>query len=44
MHARLLAGAEREAAWTLLEAQFPGYRAYERAAGRSIRIFRLDAR
>lgn len=39
--ARLLDGAEREAAWPILEAQWPGYRAYESKAGREIRIFRL---
>jgi deazaflavin-dependent oxidoreductase (nitroreductase family) len=44
VHARLLDGAEREAAWAALEAQFPGYREYERVAGRSIRIFSLDPR
>lgn len=32
---------EREAVWARLEAQWPGYRAYERASGRVIRIFRL---
>jgi deazaflavin-dependent oxidoreductase (nitroreductase family) len=39
--ATLLTGAEREAAWPVLEAQFPGYRDYERQAGREVRIFRL---
>ena len=39
--ATLLDGAEREAAWPVLEAQFPGYRDYERQAGREVRIFRL---
>jgi deazaflavin-dependent oxidoreductase (nitroreductase family) len=42
--AYLLDGAERTAAWPVLEAQFPGYRAYERQAGREIRIFRLVRR
>jgi deazaflavin-dependent oxidoreductase (nitroreductase family) len=37
----LLSGAEREAAWPILEAQWPGYRDYERQAGREVRIFRL---
>ena len=39
--AHLLTGAEREAAWPILEAQWPGYRDYERQAGRQVRIFRL---
>lgn len=37
----LLQGADREAAWPILEAQWPGYRDYERQAGREVRIFRL---
>lgn len=37
----LLTGAEREAAWPILEAQWPRYRDYERQAGREVRIFRL---
>ena len=37
----LLSGPEREAAWPILEAQWPGYRDYERQAGREVRIFRL---
>jgi deazaflavin-dependent oxidoreductase (nitroreductase family) len=40
----LLAGAEREASWPTLEAQWPGYRDYERQAGREVRIFRLVPR
>jgi deazaflavin-dependent oxidoreductase (nitroreductase family) len=39
--AQLLAGDEREAAWTEMEAQWPGYRRYEETSGRQIRIFRL---
>jgi deazaflavin-dependent oxidoreductase (nitroreductase family) len=39
--AQLLAGAQRAAAWPVLEAQWPGYREYERRAGRELRIFRL---
>lgn len=39
---RLLDGSERVAAWPVLEAQFPGYREYERMSGREIRIFRLE--
>ena len=44
VHARLLDGDEREAAWELLEAQFPGYREYEKQAGRRVRIFELRPR
>ncbi|MBO9577522.1 MAG: nitroreductase family deazaflavin-dependent oxidoreductase [Microbacteriaceae bacterium] len=39
--AELVVGAEREAIWVDLEAQWPDYRAYERDAGRELRIFRL---
>jgi deazaflavin-dependent oxidoreductase (nitroreductase family) len=42
VHARLLEDAERDAAWALLEAKFPGYRKYETAANRRIRIFSLE--
>lgn len=35
---------EREAAWTRIEAQWPGYRAYERDSGRVVRLFRLQRR
>ena len=41
MRAELVLGAARESLWTRLEAQWPGYRAYERDAGRELRIFRL---
>lgn len=41
VRAELLDGADRDAAWPILEAQWPGYRSYEQAAGREIRIFRL---
>jgi deazaflavin-dependent oxidoreductase (nitroreductase family) len=44
VRAQLLDGAERVAAWALLEAQFPDYRGYERMAGRPVRIFRLIPR
>jgi deazaflavin-dependent oxidoreductase (nitroreductase family) len=36
--------AEREATWTKLEANWPGYRGYERTAQRELRIFRLTPR
>jgi deazaflavin-dependent oxidoreductase (nitroreductase family) len=44
VHAELLDAAEREAVWPKLEAQFPGYRKYETAGGRELRIFRLTPR
>lgn len=44
VHAELLDDAEREAAWPILEAQWPGYRRYEGQAGRVLRIFRLIPR
>ncbi len=40
--ATLLTGAEREQAWERLDDVLPGYRRYERAAGREFRVFRLD--
>lgn len=36
--------AEREATWAKLERNWPGYRGYERTAGRELRIFRLTPR
>jgi deazaflavin-dependent oxidoreductase (nitroreductase family) len=33
---------ERDAAWDLIQAQWPGYRAYERDSGRVVRLFRLQ--
>ena len=33
--------AERDAVWARIERQWPGYRSYERASGRTVRIFRL---
>ena len=39
--AQLVADDEREAVWTYIERQWPGYRGYERASGRVLRIFRL---
>lgn len=32
----------RDATWRLLERQWPGYRAYERDSGRTVRLFRLQ--
>jgi deazaflavin-dependent oxidoreductase (nitroreductase family) len=34
--------AELDATWRFIERQWPGYREYERASGRTLRIFRLD--
>jgi len=34
----------REETWVLLERNWPGYRGYERTAGRDLRIFRLTPR
>jgi deazaflavin-dependent oxidoreductase (nitroreductase family) len=42
--ATLVPAPEREATWVLLERNWPGYRGYERAAGRELRIFRLAPR
>lgn len=42
VHAALLGGQEREAVWLMLERQWPGYRAYERQSGRTVRLFRLQ--
>ena len=44
VHAHLLHGADRDAAWPVLEAQWPNYGEYERRAGRPLRIFRLTPR
>lgn len=42
VHASLIGGDERDAAWARIEAQWPGYRAYERESGRVVRLFRLQ--
>lgn len=44
VRARLLPPEEREAAWPLLEEQWPHYRDYEKTARRSIRVFELVRR
>ena len=41
VHATQVADDEREAVWAFIENQWPGYRGYERASGRILRIFRL---
>jgi deazaflavin-dependent oxidoreductase (nitroreductase family) len=42
VRASLIGDDEREAAWARIEAQWPGYRAYERDSGRVVRLFRLQ--
>ena len=42
VHAERIADEERDAAWARIEAQWPGYRAYERGSGRTVRLFRLQ--
>jgi len=42
--AELVTDAEREEVWRLLEQNWPGYRGYERASGRVLRVFRLVPR
>lgn len=44
VRARALDAAERDAAWPMLERNWPGYRKYEVTAGRTLRIFRLTPR
>jgi len=44
VQARLVPEEEREATWATLERNWPGYRGYERASGRELRIFRLTPR
>ena len=39
--ATLITDEEREAVWAWIEKQWPGYRGYEVASGRVLRIFRL---
>ncbi|WP_432560174.1 nitroreductase family deazaflavin-dependent oxidoreductase [Granulicoccus sp. GXG6511] len=41
VHAERVPDSEREAVWTRIEKQWPGYRAYERESGRIVRLFRL---
>lgn len=44
VRAALIPAAERESVWRRLEENWPGYREYERTAGRELRIFRLTPR
>jgi len=41
VRAQLVGDDEREEVWAKLEANWPGYRGYERSSGRVLRIFRL---
>jgi len=41
VRATLIPDEEREAVWAWIEKQWPGYRGYEVASGRVLRIFRL---
>ena len=42
VRAHLIADAGRNAAWRRIERQWPGYRAYERDSGRTVRLFLLQ--
>lgn len=44
VRATLIGDDERDAVWAWIEQQWPGYRGYEVASGRVLRIFRLDPR
>lgn len=37
-----VADADRDSAWQRIERQWPGYRSYERASGREVRLFLLQ--
>jgi len=41
VRASLIGDDERDKAWRRIEAQWPGYRGYERDSGRVVRLFRL---
>jgi deazaflavin-dependent oxidoreductase (nitroreductase family) len=42
VRATIVPDDERDAVWTRIEAQWPGYRNYERESGRTVRLFRLQ--
>lgn len=44
VRAQLIRDDEREDVWAYIQRQWPGYRGYERASGRTLRIFRLTPR
>ncbi len=41
VHAERIPESDRDRAWARIEAQWPGYRAYERDSGRVVRLFLL---
>src|SRR6478609_43577 len=43
VHATEISDGERNEMWARIEAQWPGYRKYERESGRTVRLFRLQA-
>jgi deazaflavin-dependent oxidoreductase (nitroreductase family) len=42
VHATPIGDSDREEAWRRIERQWPGYRAYERESGRTVRLFLLQ--
>ena len=42
VRATLIVDGERDAVWSRIERQWPGYREYERTSGRVVRLFRLE--
>lgn len=42
VRAEVVPDDERDAVWARIEQQWPGYRNYERASGRTVRLFRLQ--
>ncbi|WP_159502391.1 nitroreductase family deazaflavin-dependent oxidoreductase [Microbacterium sp. 18062] len=42
VRAALVPDGQRDAAWARIERQWPGYRAYERDSGRTVRLFLLQ--
>lgn len=42
VRATIVPDDERDAVWARIEAQWPGYRNYERESGRTVRLFRLQ--
>ena len=42
VHAEVVPDGDRDATWARIEAQWPGYRGYERDSGRTVRLFRLQ--
>ena len=41
VHAERVADDKLDETWSWIEQQWPGYRGYERASGRALRVFRL---